>query len=236
HRVDFVRMVAATITSMVPQGLVLTATLSFTLGAMHMSSRGAVVQRLNAVETMAAIDVICTDKTGTLTTNRLKLVQMHCVARDVPEETIKERLRSFATASIDQGNKNIQAIRTALGEAKVKLLDQVPFKSQNRYSAVRIKHGGAERVLVLGAPEALRSRVQLWQEDTASWESRLSELRKTGLRILLFAEAAASPSPPGGEGGVRGDPVETPLSHITFDQTPVPALPEVPLRPLALVD
>ena len=66
-------MIAATITSMVPQGLVLMATLAFTLGAVRMSRRGAVVQRLNAVESMAAVDVLCMDKTGTLTTNRLRL-------------------------------------------------------------------------------------------------------------------------------------------------------------------
>src|SRR6266700_3902083 len=53
---DFVRMIAPIITSMVPQGLVLTATVSFTLGAIVMSRRGAIVQRLGAVETMAAVD------------------------------------------------------------------------------------------------------------------------------------------------------------------------------------
>src|SRR5262249_45029919 len=72
----FVRMVAATITSMVPQGLVLMATLAFTIGAVVMSMRGAVVQRLHAVEAMASVDVVCTDKTGTLTTNLLKLDQV----------------------------------------------------------------------------------------------------------------------------------------------------------------
>src|SRR5262249_10180720 len=52
---ELVQMVAATVTSMVPQGLVLMATIAFTLGAVRMSSRGAVVQRLNAVESMAAV-------------------------------------------------------------------------------------------------------------------------------------------------------------------------------------
>src|SRR5262249_36566690 len=68
-----VQMTAATVTSMVPQGLVLMTTLAFTLGAVSMSLRGALVQRLNAVESMAAVDVLCMDKTGTLTTNRLRL-------------------------------------------------------------------------------------------------------------------------------------------------------------------
>src|SRR5262249_27905060 len=64
---DLVEMVAATITSMVPQGLVLMTTLAFLLGAVRMTARGALVQRLNAVEAMAGIDTLCMDKTGTLT-------------------------------------------------------------------------------------------------------------------------------------------------------------------------
>ncbi|MCX7702293.1 MAG: HAD-IC family P-type ATPase, partial [Gemmataceae bacterium] len=60
------RMIAATVTSMVPQGLVLMTTLVLTLGAVRLSRRGAVVQRLSAVESMAAVEVLCLDKTGTL--------------------------------------------------------------------------------------------------------------------------------------------------------------------------
>jgi cation-transporting ATPase E len=185
-----VEMMAATITSMVPQGLVLTATISFTLGAVHMSSRGAVVQRLNAVEAMAAVDVVCTDKTGTLTTNQLKLARLRPLAPDPPEDEVKRRLRLFAAASVDQKNKNIQALRAALGTAEVELLDQLPFKSQNRYSAVRVRDGAGERILVLGACEALRDLLT----GDGGWEAAWRELLPTGLRLLLFAEAT-EPAP-----------------------------------------
>ncbi|TMB85819.1 MAG: hypothetical protein E6J45_14910 [Chloroflexi bacterium] len=152
---EMVTNMAATITSMVPQGLVLAATLSFTLGAIRMSQRGAIVQRLNAEETMAAIDVICTDKTGTLTTNRLRLDQLRVIG-EVNEAEAKRLLAMFASASVDRTNKNILALKAALGEQAVQVIDQLPFKSQNRYSAVRIRDGGTERVLVLGACEALK--------------------------------------------------------------------------------
>ena len=103
-------MIAATITSLVPQGMVLTATVSFTLGAIVMSRRGAIVQRLNAVEAMASIDVICTDKTGTLTTNHLRLEKLHVIDTALGEDAIRHRLRLFAAASVDRQNKNIQAL------------------------------------------------------------------------------------------------------------------------------
>ncbi len=227
---EYVKMVAATITSMVPQGLVLTATVSFTLGAVVMSRRGAVVQRLNAVETMAAVDVVCTDKTGTLTTNRLKLDQIR-ILQNAPlsppgrgvggegtgQEEVRRLLRLFVSASVDRQNKNLQALRAALGETQVELLDQVPFKSQNRYSAVRVRDGEAERVLVLGAVEALGGREAWWDQQEGhnpdgSWQKTVAELQATGLRLLLFA-AMEPPRP--------------------FNGSAV--LPEAPLRPLALV-
>ncbi len=226
---DFVRMIAATITSMVPQGMVLTATIAFTLGAIHMSRRGAVVQRLNAVETMAAVDVICTDKTGTLTTNHLRLDRIIILDSSPGEEAIRQDLRAFASATIDRRNKNIQAIHTALGDTPVELLDQIPFKSQNRYSAVRIRgsqssapdlQSGAcqeaeERVLILGGPEALQERIALGNEKPSLLENlnqQIGQLQQQGLRILLLAE-----------------PME-PLSLAGLT-----TLPQVSLHPLALV-
>src|SRR5262249_53584022 len=117
---DLVQMVAATITSMVPQGLVLMTTLAFLLGAVRMAARGAVVQRLGAVESMASVNVLCMDKTGTLTTNRLRLEQM-AVVGDLPAEAVRDRLRLFASASLDRDSKSLQALRAALGETQAEL-------------------------------------------------------------------------------------------------------------------
>jgi cation-transporting ATPase E len=188
---DLVQMIAATVTSMVPQGLVLMATLAFTLGAVRMGRRGAVVQRLSAVESMASIDTLCMDKTGTLTTNRLHLERLVPVADDVSEEDVRARLRVFASASLDRSNQSLVALRAALGETAAELIDQLPFKSQNRYSAVRARAGGAEYVLALGAAEALQPFIP--KEEFASCEAASAGLQATGLRLLLFAEPATIP-------------------------------------------
>ncbi len=222
---DLFTMIAATITSLVPQGMVLTATVSFTLGAIVMSRRGAIVQRLNAVEAMASIDVICTDKTGTLTTNHLRLEKLHVIDTALGEDAIRQRLRLFAAASVDRQNKNIQALRSALAPSAepqaAELLDQIPFKSQNRYSAVRLRDAGVERVLVLGAYEVLNSLTQRRKDakenglcDLASLRETVEGLQRSGLRVLLFAEI---------------DLLDLPA----FPQPP--SLPAVPMRPLALV-
>jgi cation-transporting ATPase E len=180
--------IAATVTSMVPQGLVLMATVGMTLGAVRMAARGALVQRLSAVESMASVNVLCMDKTGTLTTNRLRLDRLQTLTKEVPEETLRQCLRLFAWTSVDNGNKNIQALRAALGESSTQpeVIDLLPFKSQNRYSAVRIRDQKEERVLVLGAYEELRPHLahMLVKDCEVAW----TKLLGTGLRLLLFAE------------------------------------------------
>jgi cation-transporting ATPase E len=182
------KSVAATVTSMVPQGLVPMATLAMILGAVHMAQRGAVVQRISGVESMAAVNVLCMDKTGTLTTNHLRLEKLHPLA-GLPEEKVCDLLRLFAWSTLDSGSKSIQAIRNGLGEVReqFELIDQLPFKSQNRYSAVRVRNRMQEHVLVLGASEALQpylSKPGVAGSRSADWP-----IFHAGLRLLLFAES-----------------------------------------------
>jgi cation-transporting ATPase E len=204
---QFVLMVAATITSMIPQGLVLTATVSFTIGAVVIARRGALVQRLNAVEAMAAVNVVCTDKTGTLTTNRLRLSQLHVLTDDVAEIEARRLLALFANASIDSQNKTIQALRHGLGKEESEVIDQIPFKAQNRFSAVRLREGVTDRILVLGAPETVTT-------TNEAWNNELQSLRTSGARVLLFAEVY---------------PQE--MASVSFEPNTLPG----PLRCLAMV-
>src|SRR5262249_45893808 len=97
-------------------------------------------------------------------------------------------------ASLAAGNKSLEALRAAIGEAAVEALDQLPFKSQNRYSAVRLRSGGQEMTLALGAPEALRPFA------SSGWEGAWQTLLSTGLRLLLFAEGRRT----GGDSGFAG--------------------------------
>ncbi|MFT3883711.1 MAG: HAD-IC family P-type ATPase [Gemmatales bacterium] len=187
---ELAQMVAATITSMVPQGLVLTATLALTLGAIRLTLRGAVVQRLDAVESMAAVNVLCLDKTGTLTTNRLQLERYICLNPDVAEPIVRDRIRLFISAAVDQTNKVLSALRDAMGQTTVEKLDELPFKAQNRFSAVRVNHSEGPCTLVLGAAEALMKYLDSARRGhvEAVWKEQLS----SGLRLLLFMDTTAS--------------------------------------------
>lgn len=206
---ELVQMVAATITSMVPQGLVLMTTLVFVLSAVRLSRRGAVVQRLSAVEGLAAVDVLCTDKTGTLTTGRQILERI--LPFHEPEDRVKAWLSFFAASSVDQRNKSIEALRTlkANDPTQSEILDQLPFQSQNRCSAILCRVNGELKLFVLGGSETLAKKFS--DSDRERVLREWHALLPTGLRLLAFAEGS-------------------PQSERLNGQ-----LPDVPLRPLALI-
>jgi cation-transporting ATPase E len=186
---DLWQMIAATVTSMVPQGLILMTTVAFTISAVRMSMRGAVVQRLSAIESMAAVNVLCMDKTGTLTTNQLKLDRV--VPVDATAEEAARLLTLFAWSIVDGSNKAISAIRSAhepvRNSKELQILGQIPFKSQNRYSAIHVRDGDRERFMALGAIESLQPRIA--SGLVAKCESIWKEQMPTGARLLLFVEA-----------------------------------------------
>ncbi|MBK8553551.1 MAG: HAD-IC family P-type ATPase [Ignavibacteria bacterium] len=75
--IDFVRKISTILISLVPQGLVLMATVTFAVGVTRISKLGAIVQRLNAIESFSNVQVVCMDKTGTLTQNILSVYQLN---------------------------------------------------------------------------------------------------------------------------------------------------------------
>jgi cation-transporting ATPase E len=194
-RAELYLMIAATVTSMVPQGLVLTTSLAFTLAAVRLSLRGAIVQQLSAVESMAAVNVLCLDKTGTLTTNRLRLDHVVPLADALTPDEVQERLRFFACNSLDQENKTIAALRAELGESKSAgdwtVVSGIPFHSQRRFSALLIRARDRTRLLVLGAIEALQERLgePARQRALERWHAELP----AGARLLLFAQGDLGP-------------------------------------------
>ena len=212
---DLVQMVAATVTSLVPQGLILMTTLALTLGALRLSSLGAVVQRLSAVEAMASTDVLCIDKTGTLTTGNPAVDRIDSLGGD--EDLVRAKLRLFAWATLDAENRTVVALRTAFPKPcePFSALDQIPFTSRNRYSAVRVQTAGGEQVLIIGSPDALLPRFV--GEAAILFRSRFQELLPSGLRLLALAagpEVVDGRSPAAWGGTLR---------------------PDEPLRPLALI-
>ncbi len=132
----------AAVVTLVPEGLVLLASLTFAVAAMRMARRGALAQQLNAIESLASVDIVCLDKTGTLTEPALR------VAGLIGPESLADELGRYA-ASATARNATLEAIAVAYPAESARVDEQLPFTSRRRFGGQRIDGVG----YVLGAPE-----------------------------------------------------------------------------------
>jgi cation-transporting ATPase E len=175
-----VQLVTAGIVNLVPEGLILLISLTAAVSAFKVAQRGVLAQQLNAVESLASVDVVCTDKTGTLTEPTLRVVRL-LPADDVDEQTLADALACYA-ASAPSRNATLQAVadaRLAAVEARP-VVAQVPFSSRRRWSALDL----GDIRLVLGAPERFAAA------DPALVERARAEAA-AGRRVLALGETPA---------------------------------------------
>jgi P-type E1-E2 ATPase len=144
---DAVPTTVSAVVTLVPEGLILLASLTYAVAGMRMARRGALAQQLNAIESLASVDTICLDKTGTLTDARSR-VESLLPASGVDEGELAHALGRYA-ASSPTSNATLAAIAEhCAGEAE-EPRSAVAFSSRRRWSSVTL----AETTYVLGAPE-----------------------------------------------------------------------------------
>ena len=184
-----VQALTAGVVNLVPEGLILLISLTAAVSAFKVAQRGVLAQQLNAVESLASVDVVCTDKTGTLTEPTLRVVGL-VPADGVHEETLATELASYA-ASAPSRNLTLEAIANASLAPVVgrPVVGQLPFSSRRRWSALDL---GDVR-LVLGAPERFAAA------DPGLVERARSEA-SGGRRVLALGRSkaplpAAGPEP-----------------------------------------
>ena len=172
--------VLAVITGSVSAGLLTLITLNYSWGAVRIGQKGGLVQQINAIESLSNITVLCTDKTGTLTANKIKYHSVYPVGLD--EADLKSRLADFA-ASAAAVNKTTQAILDGLPGKKRRLSDEVPFSSVRKWSAAAFDDPALKGAYVLGALEMLQDSFSI---DQAA-KKQLQDWSDRGLRVLVFA-------------------------------------------------
>jgi cation-transporting ATPase E len=186
---------AAVLVTLVPQGLAIMVTVTYAAGALRISHLGALVQRQNAVESMARVDTLCIDKTGTLTTQRIWYAGAEVLGGH-DAGGVAATLGSLA-ASTTAPNRTTQAIAAAIPGLERAVEDEIPFASERRWSGLRFADGEA---WVLGAPPVLLPRLESGDAaGTAGGEalvaarervaSRVAAVAAEGVRVLLLARA-----------------------------------------------
>jgi cation-transporting ATPase E len=186
--------------TLVPEGLVLLASVAFAVGAARMARRGALVQRLSAVESLAGVDVVCVDKTGTLTDGTLALHEIVALGGH-SEAEVRAELGAFAT-SLAGRNPTADAIADALGGVQRAVDVEVPFSSRWKWSGLTLQDGETQ---VLGAPDVLLAQVA----DAGSIAAQVDVRAREQQRVLLFARARTALSEP-----ADGEPYVPPLEAI----------------------
>jgi cation-transporting ATPase E len=174
------------IVALIPNGLILSIALAYALGAVRMAGKGALVQQGNAIESMSNVDVLCTDKTGTLTTNTIRYHDLESFMVDRAE---LERLLGEYAANTAAGNRTTDAIAAAFTGRSHAVIDEAEFSSARKWSALTFDGDGLRGTYVLGAPEMIAHAL----EPGSDLGPRLDEWTNSGLRVLLFA-ATTQPS------------------------------------------
>ena len=150
----------AAIIGMIPEGLVLLTSTVLAVSVIRLSKRKVLVQELYCIETLARVDTLCLDKTGTITEGRMEVNDIIEITKS--KEELEEILSEIASAS-DDNNSTIEAIRTKYkNKQKWKVINKIPFSSQKKWSGVCFKDKGS---YIIGAPEfVLREKYDEYKE------------------------------------------------------------------------
>lgn len=201
-------MLAVTLIVMaVPEGLPMAVTLSLALNMRRMLKTNNLVRRMHACETMGAITVICTDKTGTLTENLMEVNECLIFAKD--EECVTTNMAVNSTAHLEQvdkehirpiGNPTEAALLLYLHSKQLdyKILrkaytikEHLPFNTERKFMASLATDKNGKRILLVkGAPEVVLSLCDIDTEDKAKAEVSLAEWQQKAMRTLAFAQCS----------------------------------------------
>lgn len=172
--VETIRTTAGSIIGMIPSGMFLLTSMALAVGVINLAKRKTLVQNLYCIEMLARTNVLCLDKTGTLTDGTMAVDEYIKKDDSVDaDEIIKEYLGAF-----DDDNATSIALKNKFGAVKRDYVDILPFSSSRKFSAVEFEKG---KTYILGAPEYVSKCLD---EETSSL---IESKQKNGLRALLLA-------------------------------------------------
>ena len=181
-----VSMVAAVL-GMIPEGLYLLTTVALALSTIRLAKKQVLLHDMKSIETLARVDVLCVDKTGTITEPGMQVTELvisgRCGDAEMDKRAFAHLLADYS-AVIEDNNATMEAIRAYVAKNEIEkgsrtLLKTQPFTSANKYSKVSFVEGD----YMLGAPEfIMKDRYEEISEEIEEYQSK-------GYRVLLMAES-----------------------------------------------
>jgi cation-transporting ATPase E len=194
----------AGLVAMVPEGLVLLTSIAFAVGATRLARKQVLTQELAALEGLARVDIVCVDKTGTLTEGELVLASVEHLADGEDAGAVLAAL-----AAVDEHpNPSLLAIKREFGNSPGwSATDVVPFSSARKWSAAAFD---AHDAWVLGAPDILLTEAK-HASDVAEAQERMQHYAERGRRVLMLAKAPE---------GLRGETLPTvePVALVVLEE------------------
>ncbi|WP_406507432.1 cation-translocating P-type ATPase [Streptomyces sp. NBC_00212] len=180
---DSIARTVGGIVPMIPEGLVLLTSVAFAIGVIRLGRQQCLVQELPAIEGLARVDVVCLDKTGTLTEGGMDVTELRPL--NGSDEAYVRKVLGALGESDPRPNASLQAIIDAYPDSEVwRCTESLPFSSARKYSGAAFSEGDGENsTWLLGAPDVL-----LKPGDPAL--SEIDTLNEKGLRVLLLARAS----------------------------------------------
>jgi cation-transporting ATPase E len=166
--------------SMIPEGLVLLTSVSFIIGVGRLAMKNALVQEMESIEALARVTVLCTDKTGTITTGNLQVTETIPLA-DMDEDHIREVMAAMNGAFSDVNVTQDALIKYFGKKNDWPISDSIPFSSARKFRAAAFGDNGS---YALGAPEFL-------VKDNQKILDMIDDYSDQGYRVLLLGKCAA---------------------------------------------
>ena len=175
---DSVVTTAAALLGMLPKGLMLLITISLATGVIKLAKKKVLVQDLYSVETLAHVDTLCLDKTGTITEGRMRVSDLWVINDKVLKFPLKDVMSAFGL-QMNDNNATFLALKDYFQEnVTFEVLDKVAFSSERKWSSISFKEVGT---VVVGAPERLIERTD------EKLSKKVLDTQKEGKRILGIA-------------------------------------------------
>ncbi len=194
-----------------PEMLPMIVSVCLSKGALLMSRKKVIVKRLNSIQNLGAMDVLCTDKTGTLTMDRV-ILEQHCDVALKDDDSVLEL--AFLNSHFQTGLKNIldravlkyEELHQKLATADYVKIDEIPFDfSRKMMSVIVDKPGGTHRLICKGAPESVFTKCTQFELDgkilpmdpllLAALKEEYDQLSADGFRVIAIAYRDLEPKP-----------------------------------------